>query len=236
MSHQDTAVAQRPRRTLTITLGVVIGLVALYLGWVFIGQPLLTGDTTDDTDVVAAPPTDAATEVGTDGSAVPAQSPSTELADGGEPVVETYEVFLSRDPFKPVRPAPAPVNGGEAPVQPAPGDEQQEPSSGGQDPSDDQTPAGGDTDVGDGTDTTGALPPTGGDATTVDTREVTLVDVLHGDSEPQAVVEVNGTIHQVGVGQRFADNFQVLALDEPCATLLFGDDAFTLCEGERVLK
>ncbi len=50
------------------------------------------------------------------------------------------------------------------------------------------------------------------------------------------VVRVDETIYEVRAGETFAGNFQVISVEPPCATLLFGDDAFTLCEGETTLK
>jgi hypothetical protein len=37
-------------------------------------------------------------------------------------------------------------------------------------------------------------------------------------------------------GETFADSFQLVSASGRCATMLFGDDQFTLCEGEEILK
>jgi hypothetical protein len=51
-----------------------------------------------------------------------------------------------------------------------------------------------------------------------------------------AEIGVDGAIHRVSAGEIFAENFQLLSSSEGCATVLFGDDEFTLCEGEEVVK
>lgn len=50
------------------------------------------------------------------------------------------------------------------------------------------------------------------------------------------MVQIDETVYEVRVGETFAGNYLVRSIDPPCATLLFGDDAFTLCEGESALK
>lgn len=67
-------------------------------------------------------------------------------------------------------------------------------------------------------------------------RVVTLIDVYTSDGEAVAVVQVDSTLYEVRRGDDFAGNFRVVSIDPPCATLLYGDDAFTLCEGQRTLK
>ena len=141
------------------------------------------------------------------------------LAVSGEPTAATagdQRVFLTRDPFDPVVVDSDDGNLG---------------SGGGID--------GGGTDGG-GTDGGG----TDGDGTTPDAcsgdenetvcegRVVTVDDV----SATEARVVVDGVIFTVGVGDEFATSFRVLALDPPCVTMLYGDEAFTLCTGVTVLK
>ncbi len=65
---------------------------------------------------------------------------------------------------------------------------------------------------------------------------VALIDIFKDGGSQRAQVEVDGTVYTVGEGDRFADNFQVLSISGECATMLFGDDQFTLCEGESILK
>lgn len=238
MSDQETVVVDDTggRNSLYVALAVVVGLFLLFLLWLFVVQPLLTDDETDDVDVVAVDD-DQADDEGTEEPELPEATPSPDITEGEQLPLETYEVFLSRDPFRPIRPAAGGTDGGGATT----GDETTTDggTATGGTTTDGGTTTGGTTTG--GTTTGGELPPTGedgdgGDRATVEGREVVLVDVFEEDGEPRAVVQVDGTAYEVSTGDRFADNFEVLAIDPPCATLLFGDDSFTLCEGERVLK
>jgi hypothetical protein len=65
---------------------------------------------------------------------------------------------------------------------------------------------------------------------------VRLVDTFTQNGGKKAEVEVDGTVYRVGPGQTFADNFKLLSISGKCASLLFGDDQFSLCEGQEVLK
>lgn len=69
-----------------------------------------------------------------------------------------------------------------------------------------------------------------------DGHRVSLVDVFEEDGESKAVVRVDDVLYEVETGEVFASSFQVRSVESPCVTLLYGDDAFTLCEGESVLK
>ncbi len=296
----ETAVASIRQRPLVLA-GIVVGaLVLLGLLWVLVLSP---GDGAEDETfdpraglgAVAQPtePTDEATE-----------APVDEVLVGP---IETYEIFLSRDPFEPVIPDAIPVAGGDGT------------DTGGGTGTDGGTTGGGGTDGGttggggtDGGGTTqnavlidvfvddggspratirvdaviytvgegdtfadgyqvvaitetcvtlthdgqsftlcegggggtdgggggsGSDPCTGTEEVVCEGRVVSLVDVfVADDGSARAVVQVDTTLYEVGEGDTFAQNFQVLAIDPPCVTLLYGDDAFTLCEGERTLK
>ncbi len=65
-------------------------------------------------------------------------------------------------------------------------------------------------------------------------HRVRLVDVFPNGRTAQ--VQVDGTVYTVDEGEVFADNFQLVRASGQCATMLFGDDEFTLCEGEEILK
>ena len=69
-----------------------------------------------------------------------------------------------------------------------------------------------------------------------DGHRVSLVDVFEEGGESRAAVRVDDTLYEVATGETFASSFQVRSVEPPCVTLLYGDDAFTLCEGESVLK
>jgi hypothetical protein len=70
----------------------------------------------------------------------------------------------------------------------------------------------------------------GGDATA--DRKVTLVNVTGG----KAKVTVDGRSYTVAEGQRFASRYRAVDIGSECATFESGTTAFTLCEGEAVLK
>jgi hypothetical protein len=65
-------------------------------------------------------------------------------------------------------------------------------------------------------------------------HEVVLIDVFTDGGETLVQVRVDGQTYTVAVGETFADNFQLVSVRGGCATFLFGDQSFTLCEpGER---
>jgi hypothetical protein len=77
----------------------------------------------------------------------------------------------------------------------------------------------------------------GGGGENVGGHTVRLVDIFTGDGgEQQAQVQVDGTVYRVSEGEVFADSFQLVSIEGDCATMLFGDDQFSLCEGEELLK
>jgi sulfur carrier protein ThiS len=49
-------------------------------------------------------------------------------------------------------------------------------------------------------------------------------------------VTVNGAGYEVREGQTFADNLRLLDISGTCATFLFGDSRFTICEGGSIRK
>jgi hypothetical protein len=59
---------------------------------------------------------------------------------------------------------------------------------------------------------------------------------LSSASGTEAQVDVNGDVHSVAEGDVFAENFKLLSVSGDCASMLFGDDQFTICEGEEILK
>lgn len=67
-------------------------------------------------------------------------------------------------------------------------------------------------------------------------HRVRLVDVFEDKGEERAQLQVDSTVYTVGVGDTFADNFKLLSASGDCASMLFGDDQFSLCEGEEILK
>lgn len=150
--------------------------------------------------------------------------------------VTQYEVFLARDPFEPVI-VSAPANPTTSPTTSPTGSPTTSPTT---------SPTGSPTTSPTSNPTTNpTTSPTGNptnpdgcvDTGTVvcDGQVVKLVDVFV-DDRPGAVVQVDDTAYEVRAGETFASNFRVSSIESPCATLLYGDDAFTLCEGESTLK
>lgn len=124
--------------------------------------------------------------------------------------VESFEVFAPKDPFQPL------VDSG---------------SGGGAEGDSEETGAGANQTLG----TSGeSAPSLGGD--TVGGHRVRVVDIFEGKNGQRAQVQVDATVYTVDEGERFAANFQLLSVSGECATMLFGDDEFTLCEGEEILK
>lgn len=158
----------------------------------------------------------------------PAPVETTEPNDGRKKgPLETFEVFAPKDPFKPLISESTATAGAPAPVSDATttGDGTTE----GTQPPGTSAPSGGSDISGDG----GG----GGDGSqSVGGRRVRLIGTFRADGELQARVQVDGTVYTVGEGDRFADNFEVLSISGSCASLLYGDDQFSLCEGEEILK
>jgi hypothetical protein len=167
-----------------------------------------------------------------------------EPAPEAAPVV-TYEVYLDRDPFEPVRtpvveeapeadpivtdPDTDPVdtdptapNGNTVPRDPSDPSDPAEP----RDPSDPDRPD--------------PLPDkgcTGSDEEAVcNGQVVSLVDVTSNDGQRIAVVQIDTTVYEVREGDRFATHFFVRSVGASEVTLAYGDDTFRLSEGDRVMK
>ncbi|MEA2460209.1 MAG: hypothetical protein QOH90_386 [Actinomycetota bacterium] len=63
-----------------------------------------------------------------------------------------------------------------------------------------------------------------------------LIDVIRGGDDARAQIQVDGIVYTVDQGETFAGNFQLLSASGGCVSMLFGDDQFSLCEGEEILK
>lgn len=81
---------------------------------------------------------------------------------------------------------------------------------------------------------TSSAPPSSGGAT--GSQRVTLVDISGSGSSRTATVEVDSTEYRVREGQTFAGSYRVKDLTSDCGTFVFGDESFTLCVGQEVLK
>jgi hypothetical protein len=196
-------------RQLALILGGVLVLVLL-LWFLF----LRGGDEEPTTAAPPVPPpaTTPAPDAGEDGG-------GEEEKPGGGPV-ETFEVFAPKDPFDPLL---TEGTGGTGETT-GTGDTTETDTG--------TTDTGTDTD-GDGVVDTGTDGEIGDGTTDVQGHRVELVSTLDGG---RAQVQVDGTVYTVDEGERFAENFELVSVSAECATLLFGDDQFTLCEGEEILK
>lgn len=203
-------------------IALIAGLVVVLLVIVYFlflrgdGEPEPVAVPPSPSPTVVVPPEDEEVDEDDDAASTPGQGP-----------VETFEVFAARDPFKPLITADAGTG--------ATGDTATDGTTG--------------TDGANGTDGTNGTNGTNGtDGTTgsnggqnssgqnVSGHRVKLVDVFTRDGEPRAQVQVDSTVYTVSEGETFADNFKLLSISGSCASLLFGDDQFTLCEGEEILK
>jgi hypothetical protein len=189
-------------------LAVVGALVLLLLAllWFFVPR----GSPEPDQTAAPAPPA----------APTPASEPDpkgdeTAPEPGGGGPVETFQVFAPRDPFEPLV---SPDDSDSAVVD-----------------------TGATVDTGGGVITNPDSAITGEGASgsggsTVGSHTVSVVDVFAASGRRRAQVEVDGTVYKVSEGERFADSFQLLSASGECAGMLFGDDQFTLCEGEEILK
>ena len=80
----------------------------------------------------------------------------------------------------------------------------------------------------------GGSPGTSGGAT--GSQRVTLVDISGSGRGRTATVQVDSTEYRVREGETFAGSYRVKDLTAECGTFVFGDESFTLCVGQEVLK
>lgn len=201
-------------------LALVVGLLVLLLAavWFF----LLRGGDDDAADVdVAAPVTSPTVEP-------PAPSP---VKPPGQGPVETFEVFAPKDPFDPLISEATAAGGGAGGTDTGAGTGTGTGTGTGQGTGDGTTPGAGEQ-PGPGGGGGGG----GGGATSVGGHRVRMIDVYERQGRQRAQVQVDGTVYTVDEGETFAQSFKLVSASGRCATMLFGDDQFTLCEGEEILK
>jgi hypothetical protein len=219
------------RNPLVLVAAVAGALLAAVLIWFFVAAPLLAGG---DDDVAAAPAAGATDDVAATAAASDTEAATDAAAEvaadeAALPIV-TYEVFIDRDPFEPVVPEPASAtaDAGVDPVDGTDGSVTDGTTGGTTDGSTDGT-GDGTTDAPDGC--------TSGDQVVCDGRVVSLVDIRTDDDGARvAIVQVDTTLYEVEPGQIFAGAFQVQSISGDRVFLLYGDDAFELQKGDRVLK
>jgi hypothetical protein len=57
-----------------------------------------------------------------------------------------------------------------------------------------------------------------------------LIDTFPTPTGKKAQFEVDGTIYNVGIGDKFGGgSFKLTSISDGCATFLFGDESHTLC-------
>lgn len=182
---------------------IVLGVVALAVGGFFLFT-MLGGD---EPEQQAAPTPTASPPL------VPA-APGTGV---GEPEPQepprAITFFGGRDPFVPLVVVPE-GGGGTTPTE-----AQTAPTTGG------EVPLGGEP---------VQEPPPGAEqqeqpGVTVGGHQVTLVDIVDSNT---VQVEVDGEAFTVDEGEQFAQNFELVSVSGNCARFLFGDESFTLCQGE----
>lgn len=196
-------VRRRGPNPILIVLLIVLAFIALFL---LVIRPLFFGGEPEEFEEPAAIRT----------SPSPTAPPAEE-----SPPEETFEVFESKDPFRPLVVEAAAAAG-------APG----------------TTPAttnGGTTTAPtSGTGTTGGTAPSGpgaaGGSAPSGGQRVQLMDVFEEDGQQKAQVKVGSTVYTVAINETFADSYKLVSVSGNCATFLHGDDKFTLCEGEEVIK
>ncbi len=146
---------------------------------------------------------------------------AAEAADEPVPLpLVTYELFLARDPFEPVVPEPvaappAPTD----PVAPTPDD-----PNGPIDPSDPDN------------NSNSNGPCTGVVEVVCDGRVLIVIEIAEENGEPVAVIEVDTMRYRVGVGDVFADNFQVVSISPDQVRIVFGDRVVQVEVGDNALK
>ncbi|HYY08049.1 MAG TPA: hypothetical protein VFA25_05545 [Actinomycetota bacterium] len=145
----------------------------------------------------------------TPGGGSPSPSPG-----GGTPPIQN---FTGRDPFSvppALSPSPSPTSGGGPSGSPSGGPSGSPSGSPSVGPSGSPSPTA----------------PGGGSSQNVGGSTVVLLDIFRVDGATRVQVEVDGTVFNVGIGERFAGGrFELRSVGGNCATFLFGDEQFTLC-------
>lgn len=168
----------------------------------------------DDAELAVTPTPAPATEAAPEETAAPEEGRGDRRG-----AVETFEIFAPKDPFAPLILAAGAGGGGGATGDVAGGEETV-----------------GDI-LGEGeNDGDGGQPGDGGRDESIGGHRVRLIDVFSEGGRQRAQIQVDGTVYTVDVGEVFADNFELVSISGNCATVLFGDDQFSICEGEEILK
>lgn len=159
-------------------------------------------------------------------STIPASPGKAAPAPAGGQVQETFQIYEVKNPFLPLisEGSGAPGAGGSSGA-PAP--------SGSGAPATTSPPAGSSAPSqgpGTGTGSGGAVEPNQG------TRVAMLEAPFTDGGRLVANIRVGSSVYKVGAGDTFATSFKVVSLDGSCGKFLFGDNSFSLCTGQEVLK
>lgn len=63
-----------------------------------------------------------------------------------------------------------------------------------------------------------------------------VVSIISVGTDGEVVVTVDGIDYTPEVGGIFAESFQLVSVDGNCTALLYGDDQFSLCQGQQITK
>ena len=215
---------------------ILIGaLVVLLLGAVYF--LFLKGDGEEPaSDAAPAPAPVTAPETGDDEDEKKASPPKKKTTKGP---LETSEVFGGKDPFEPVVDLTADTSGGEATGTTSTDTTSTDTSTDGTSTTD--TSTGGTTPTVPTTPTTPTPPDDDDDDDVVKTGySVRLLEVYTDDGTRKALVETvnretnKDKLHKLEAGQRFRQYFKLTSMNNSrCASFLFGEEWFGLCEGQR---
>ncbi len=205
MATEEAVVEERQGMNPAVIAALVLGgLLLLVLFFWFVARPFLFPEAAEEPRV-PAPKRQAVN---------PSPSPA---AAAEQPPAETFEVFESKDPFRPLVVVPVAAGAGSGTT-----------TGGATGGGTTGTATGGNTPAA-GNGAAGGAAPTGG-------QRVSLIDVFTDDGTQKAQIKVGSTVYTVAVGETFAQNYKLVSVSGDCVTLLHGDDKFTLCEGEEVIK
>ena len=221
-----TGLALRPRQWASIA---VLCLLALFV----LGAAMWLGSGSDDLEGL---PAALETDEATDGEDADDDAPEPEPDAVEELPTVTYEIYLARDPFEPVRTPPVEDTTDDNdtivvdPDDPTDPDDPEAPT----DPTDPSDPS----------DPDAPRPPeeercVGDEAEAVcDGQVVSLLDLTTETGEDMAVIQVDTTVYEVRAREVFAERFQLLSIDRAAGSVeyLFGDSRHRLRLGERTLK
>lgn len=174
----------------------------------------------DEPTELGTPPT--GTEVSPGAQPTPPVDTDGETDEEVEEPVETSRNFTRRDPFEPV----VDLTGDES-GPPGLGDTTTDPN--GDTGTTDESPFGED-------DPTIEPDPDPDPTPQAGQQRVRLIDVFRANGQRRAQIRVDDVVYIVNEGETFAENFNLVSTAGQCASILFGDDQFTLCEGEEVYK